>query len=149
MALIFPERKKDWLKDAQKRQNAKYEYSDPVMLKTDKKWDPNGWYYDEEKRKWVSPDYIDSSKNTKWEWNERARMWVDPKQMDSQRGEQGYHTVRNKWEEYKREEEKIESLRTQVKLTNEEKELAKQIKIDRSQPSYEEWKAAREREGNK
>lgn len=142
-------KKKDWLKDAQKRQNARYEYSDPVSLKTKKKWDPNGWYYDEDKKKWVSPDYIDSSKNTSWEWNERARMWVDPAQMDSRRGERGYEAVREKWDELKREEETKEALKPHVHLTSEEKELAKQIRISRTEPTFEEWKAAREKEQGK
>lgn len=147
--LGFRHKRKDWLSEAQKHQNAKNEYSDPMTLRTDKKWDPNGWYYDEEKKKWVSPDYIDSSKNTRWEWNERARMWVDPTQMDTQRGAQGYETVRQKWDELKREEETIESLRTHVHLTDEEKELAKQIRVDRKEPTFEEWKATREKEQGK
>ena len=69
----FNWKRKDWMTEAQKRQNAKYEYSDPVL----------------------------------------------------------------------------ESSTPRGQLTHEEKELAKQIHIDRSRPTFEEWKAAREREQEK
>lgn len=32
---------------------------------TQKKWTTTGWYYDEQKGEWVSPDYANSRKNTK------------------------------------------------------------------------------------
>ena len=87
-------KKKDWLNEAQKRQNAKYEYSDPVKPRVGQKWNEDGWYYDETKGKWVSPDYSDASKNTRWVWNEKARMWVDSAQMDQEKAEAGYEEVR-------------------------------------------------------
>lgn len=135
-------KRKDWLNEAQKRQNAKYEYTDPVIPKVGQKWNEDGWYYDEEKGKWVSPDYSDASKNTSWKWNEGARMWVDATQMDQRKTEAGYEVVKEKWNQLRREEAKIDSLRAYVYLTPEERELAKQIQIDRSHPSFEEWKAA-------
>lgn len=67
---------KDWLKEAQERQNKRYEYSDPA----------------------------------------------------------------------KRQPTKAEKLRN--KLSIEEKELAKQIHIDHSQPTFEEWKANNEQDQN-
>ena len=57
---------KSWLEEAQERHQKRSESMDPVSSKPiKKKWSPSGWYYDEEKEKWVSPDYLDSSKNTK------------------------------------------------------------------------------------
>lgn len=161
----------DWMQNANARQQNRYEYSDPQWTRNNGKWSPSGWYFDEQKQKWVAPDYVDSSRNTRWEWNERAKMWVDPEQMNTQKHEDGYEIARQRWEAYKREEEakeaeiieaqrekaRIERHQRQVLreknapvyLTEEEKELAKKIKVDRSQPSFEEWKAAREREQGK
>lgn len=55
----------DWLHNATARQNNRYEYTDPSWAQKEKKWSPTGWYYDEEKEKWIPPDYLDSRKNTK------------------------------------------------------------------------------------
>ena len=63
----------------------------------EKRWTTSGWYYDEEKEKWISPDYTNSKANTK-----------------------------------------VPKFRTPEEL-----EQAKLIKVDRSRPTYEEWKAAR------
>ena len=69
----FNWKRKDWMEEAQKRQNARYDYTDPVL----------------------------------------------------------------------------ESSTPKGQLTREEKELAKQIHISRTEPTFEEWKAAREREQGK
>ena len=66
----------DWLVQAQERQNRIYEYTDPVRT-VEKKWSPTGWYYDDEKREWVAPDYIVEEANTRWEWNDEKRIWID------------------------------------------------------------------------
>ena len=161
----------DWMQDANARQKNRYEYYDPEWTKDNGKWSPSGWYYDEKKGKWIPPDYMDSSRNTRWEWNERAKMWVDPEQMNREKNEVSYEEIRQRWKDYKKTEEAKEAeiieaqrekirierhqqqalreMNQTVELTPEEKELAKKIRVDRSQPSYEEWKAAREQENNK
>ena len=265
IGITFARKKKNWLSDAQKRQNAKYEYTDPVSLKTEKKWTPDGWYYDEEKERWVSPDYKDGKANTSiptyegqresysrrqeaasdfptgdlkwsptgwywdekkgkwvspdykdakantnmptyeernnfqnqppkrksddwlqnaqerqnaryeysdplkpkkgWVYNERARMWVDGDQFDQEQHRIAYEENRRKWEAYRQAEDAKEAERWEAiqekkrierhqreviqemnNLTPEEEELAKKIRVDRSKPTFEEWKAARERE---
>lgn len=135
-------KKKDWLSQAQERQNRRYEYNDPVKPKKQKKirnrtWTTDGWYFDEDQKKWVGPDY-----QPDWEYNSKTRMWVDADQLNEKRYGEANKQVRQKWENLKREEAQLEALRTTVYLTDEEKELAKQIRIDRTQPTYEEWKAA-------
>lgn len=271
ISVIIHKRKKNWLSEAQKRQNTRYEYTDPVKPKTEKKWNPDGWYFDEEKGRWISPDYKEARKNTSmsaheepkgkaiqqrkevapdfstkemkwspggwywdekkgkwispdykdasantnmptyeekhsppqshnqwtndwvynasarqnnryeytdpvkpkkgWVYNERARMWVDGDQFDQEQHQRAYEENRRKWAAYKAEEDakeaehweeietkkRIERHQREVlremnnfgELTPEEKELAKQIKIDRSQPTFEEWKAAKEQEQEK
>lgn len=121
----------DWVYNASARQNNRYEYSDPV-------------------------------KEPKWTYNERARMWVDAEQMEQERHKQAYEENRRRWQAYEegeaereraiererqtqREEQRfIDELhreRDSIILTDEEQNLAKQIRVDRSMPSFEEWKA--------
>lgn len=151
----------DWITKAQKRQTKIYEYTDPHKA-GEKQWSPTGWYYDEEKGKWVSPDYRDGSKNTSlptyeaskdWLYNESARIWVNADQLERNRHQQAYLENRKRWKnfaEQEAEEMRIQAaLREQRKpaeLTQEEKDLSKQIRPDRAEPSYEEWKAARLKE---
>lgn len=125
----------DWVHNASARQNNRYEYSDPV-------------------------------KEPKWTYNERARMWVDAEQMEQERHKQAYEENRRRWQAYEeaeaekeraiererqaqREEQRfIDELhreRDSIILTDEEQNLAKQIKIDRSMPSFEEWKAEQQK----
>lgn len=115
----------DWLKKAVKRQQNRYEYTDPIKPK-------------------------------QWAYNENARMWVDAEQLEQERHQQAYEENRRKWQAYeakeaaKEEEQRrvqrvIDEIKKPVCLTEEEKELAKQIHIDRSQPTFEEWKAEQKR----
>lgn len=125
----------DWVYNANARQNNRYEYSDPA-------------------------------KEPKWTYNERARMWVDAEQMEQERHKQAYEENRRRWQAYEeaeaekeraiererraqREEQRfIDELhreRDSIILTDEEQNLAKQIKIDRSMPSFEEWKAEQQK----
>ena len=128
----------DWVYNASARQNNRYEYSDPV-------------------------------KTPKWTYNERARMWVDEDQLEQERHKRAYEENRRKWQAYeaaeaKKEEERQRAREVQneierhqkavmaeinkpIYLTPEEQELAKQIRVERNGPTFEEWKAAREQEG--
>ena len=85
----------NWAKNASARPNNRNKYTDPVWPKSEKKWSPTGWYWDEKKGLWIPPDYLNSKQNTK----------------------------------------------VSEPLTPEERELSKQIHINRSQPTFEEWKA--------
>lgn len=132
---VHNQRTEDWVYNANARQNNRYEYSDPV-------------------------------KEPKWTYNERARMWVDEEQLEDERHRQAYEENRRKWKAYEaaeaerewaREQERqlereneqvIEALhreRTSIILTEEEKELSKQIKRQRSGPTFEEWKAQQQK----
>lgn len=151
----------DWLTQAQDRQNHIYEYTDPHKA-GEKQWTPTGWYYDEGKKKWVSPDYRDGRKNTNlptyeaskdWLYNESARMWVDSEQLEQHRHQRAYQENRKRWKDFaeqeaeeKRIQEALREQRKPAELTQEEKDLSKQIRPDRAEPSYEEWKAARLKE---
>lgn len=86
----------NWMHNANARQNNRYEYTDPKWSTNEMKWSPTGWYWDDKKKEWIPPDYMNAKANTKI---------------------------------------------PTVYLTPEEKELAKQIKVDHSRPSFEEWKA--------
>lgn len=135
-------KKKDWLSQAQERQNNRYEYSDPAKTQKPKKlrhhtWTTDGWYYDENQKKWIGPDY-----QPEWEYNPKTRMWVNADQLNKKLYREASEKVRQKWENLRKEEAELEALRTPIYLTEEEKELAKQIRVDRTQPTYEEWKAA-------
>ena len=147
----------DWLTQAQNRQNRSYEYTDPYKS-IEKQWTPTGWYYDEENKKWVSPDFRDGRKNTNlptydapqdWHYNESTRIWVDAEQL-----ERGRHqlTYQEKWKwwtdfaEQEAEEIRIQSaLREQRKPAEltQKKDLSQKIRPDRTQLPYEEWKVAR------
>lgn len=148
-SILGKSKKKDWLSQAQERQNNRYEYNDPIKPQKTKRlrnrtWTTDGWYYDEDRKKWVGPDY-----QPDWEYNAKTRMWVDADQLNERRYGEANEQIRQKWETLKREEAQLEALRAPVYLTDEEKELAKEIRIDRKGPSYEEWKAARERQEQK
>lgn len=122
----------DWVTDANARQNNRYEYMDP-------------------------------EKPTKYTYNERARMWVDEEQLEQERHRKAYEENRKRWQEYeeeeirrerereeaRREEQRIQAIMDQRKhivLTPEEQELAKQIRIERKGPTFEEWKAEKLRQ---
>lgn len=120
----------DWVYNANARQNNRYEYSDPI-------------------------------KEPKWTYNERARMWVDEEQLEEERHRQAYEENRRRWKAYEEEEaerertreqerqlerenaqliEELHKERKRIILTEEEKELSKKIKVQRSKLSFEEWK---------
>lgn len=122
----------DWVTDANARQNNRYEYMDPV-------------------------------KPTQYTYNEKARMWVDQEQLEQERHRKAYEENRKRWQEYeadlarrerereeaRREEQRIQAIMDQRKhivLTPEEQELAKQIRIVRNGPTFEEWKAEKLRQ---
>ena len=131
----------------------------------DMKWSPTGWYWDEKKGKWISPDYEYSQAKKKWVYNESVRMFVDAEQTDPIKNRAAYERTRQKWQEYREAEEAkdranwearqqarererhydsvIEEMNKPVYLTPEEQELIKQFRINREMPTYEEWKAAR------
>lgn len=120
----------------------------------DEKPDENDWLYRATKRQQARYEYSDPVKPKKWVYNERARMWVDGDQLEEERHRRAYEENRRKWQIYEQKvaEQEAEERRVQaildemhrpIYLTEEEKELAKQIKKDRSQPTYEKWKAAK------
>ena len=73
------------------------------MKPYEKKWHPNGWYYDEKKEKWVGPDYqaehgaksptgwtydrdtllwnppdsLSAEAEKKWRWDPEKQIWID------------------------------------------------------------------------
>lgn len=122
----------DWVTDANARQNNRYEYMDPT----------------------TPPQYV---------YNEKTRMWVDREQLDKERSQKAYQENRQKWKAYEEEEIQkerdreearriskeierhqqavMEKMRKPIILTPEEQELAKQIRVVRNGPTFEEWKA--------
>lgn len=89
-------REKDWLKEAQKRQQSRYEYEDELRRRTDKarkeeslsrqgsvyisrngKWSPTGWYYDPKTDIWYPPDYLSEESKQRWAWDPEKRIWID------------------------------------------------------------------------
>ena len=95
--------------------------------------------------------------NEKWTYNEKTRMWVETNQLDQESNLRKIERTRANWKAYERkeaekEEERqrvekaIKEARQTIQLTDEEKELAHKIHIANKEPSYEEWKAAREAE---
>lgn len=127
----------DWVTDANARQNNRYEYMDPAQ----------------------PPQYI---------YNEKSRMWVDREQLEQEQHRKAYEENRRKWKEYEEEEIRrerereearrinkeierhqqavMEEMRRPIILTPEEQELAKQIRIKRNGPTFEEWKAEKLRQ---
>lgn len=51
----------------------------------------------------------------------------------------------DKWDNICYENAKREQKESETKLTEQEKELSKRIYLNRDQPTYEEWKAAKEK----
>lgn len=149
--------KNDWINEAQKRQQKRHEYTDPAPQPQEPtiykaqhgQWSPTGWTFNEKNQSWEPPDYISNeipakSDGNGWTWNENAKIWVRADQLDSEKHQQAYEAVRRKWLEYYEEQAMLEELRPpKIQLTDEEKETAKRIKIDRTNPTYEEWKAAK------
>lgn len=111
----------------------------------EKKWNPNGWYYDEEKRKWIAPDYkyVQDGKFTPkyqaehgaksptgWTYNRDTMKWDPPKQLieESKR--------KWRWDEEKRiwiDQEKEARI----------KRYREYRKAQGKEPTYEEWKEAK------
>lgn len=123
---------KDWVSEAQERQNKRYEYSDSFMNQTktqenwnehyarhsdtpfksyNGKWYTNGWVYNEETNRWDPPDYLSEESARKWKWDEEKQIWIDQDKLERQ-------------ERYRKFREGKE-------------------------PTYEEWKAARLKEQQK
>lgn len=55
---------------------------EPIEYKPKKKfrgreWYPTGWYWDEDKRSWIPPDYIKEESQNRWRWDEEKRIWID------------------------------------------------------------------------
>lgn len=98
------------------------------------------------------PIYVDIDENGRYVYNESAKMWVDKSQCDPQENKRKYEENRKRWTDHERqlaekEQERLrvekifEESRKYPNLTEEEIELAKQIRINRNGPTYEEWKA--------
>lgn len=127
LAIIFllfthGSKKRDWLADAQKRQQTRFEYLNgkPSTTKTKeqpskaqqdgytgkRKWYPTGWTFNEKTGLWEAPDYITKDAHSKWEWDDKKQVWIDTKK-------------KQQMERYKKFREGKE-------------------------PTYEEWKASQE-----
>lgn len=117
------------------------------------------------KKNYVEEAYKQNrKKDGQWEFNENAEIWVNSEQLDSLKGERANENVRLKWEEVNRQEAAKEIERKRIAerehyqnaviaemnepiyLSQEEKELAKHIHVNRDHPTYEEWKAQRLKE---
>ena len=69
---------KNWLEQAQNRQQIRFDYLNPHTQKAaEKKWTSEGWYWDEEKQLWIAPDYLKTEAKRKWKWDEKKKIWTD------------------------------------------------------------------------
>lgn len=114
-------RSDDWLKNAQERQQKRYEYEDPYFAKSKPGPEPkdskimfeSGWSWNEENKLWEPPSNASAESKKKWEWDAERQIWVD---VEQQKRLERYNEFRKK---------------------------------QGKGPTYEEWKAAREAERNK
>ena len=111
----------------------------------EKRWNANGWYYDEEKQKWIAPDYRymhdgefvpeyqaehGAKSPTGWTYDRDKLKWEPPKELMEESARKW------RWDPDK-----------QIWI-DQEKEARKQRyqeywKDKRTEPTYEEWRAAK------
>lgn len=89
-------REKDRLREAQQRQQSRYEYEDELRRRMENsrkkaslgqqskvyaskngKWSSTGWYYDPKTDKWYPPDYLSEESAKRWAWDPEKRIWID------------------------------------------------------------------------
>lgn len=111
----------------------------------EKKWHPNGWYYDDKKDKWVAPDYQyvqdeefkpvyeaehGAKSPTGWTYDRDKLKWDPPKELSEESARKW------RWDPEKRI------------WIDQDKEARMQRyreywKDKRTEPTYEEWRAAK------
>lgn len=42
-----------------------------------KTWSPTGWYWDDDKRAWIPPNYLSKESQEKWKWDPEKEIWID------------------------------------------------------------------------
>lgn len=42
-------------------------------------WTPTGWYWDEKKREWIPPDFLNQESQERWKWDKKKKIWIDLK----------------------------------------------------------------------
>ena len=75
--------KNDWLRNAIKRENRRFEASRPEQAKPtsrpdqERTWYPTGWTWNDETKRWEPPDYLVDECHSRWRWDEEKEIWVD------------------------------------------------------------------------
>ena len=107
-----------------------------------KQWKPNGWYYDDEKGKWIGPDFpSDESKSLSLRnvFKKRIKQPPKPSKEDPKWYPNGwyYDSKAGKWigPDY----EVTPDPEADIRL----KRYYERRKAEGREPTYEEWKAAR------
>ena len=71
----------DWLRNAIKRENKRFDASRPTKAITksspERTWYPTGWTYNEKTGKWDPPDYLSEETHKKWRWDEEKQIWIN------------------------------------------------------------------------
>ena len=144
----------DYSYNTQKQETKRWDYTDPTSKprkshttkpENEPNWYPTGWTWNEEKQLWEPPDYLSQESHDRWEWNETSRIWVDKSQMNKEANAKKREEVKQNWNKYQQNN----APKPKVHLTEEEKELARKIHVEREKISFEEWKAAKQAEKNK
>ena len=113
-----------------------------------KKWKPSGWYYDDEKGKWISPDFSENKSQVSL-MPSKKKWWKQPPKPTE--GEPKWYP--NGW--YYDETRGMwtgPDFKTDDEIKEQEARKAKYYerrKAEGREPTYEEWKAAREWEQEK
>lgn len=110
-----------------------------------KQWNPNGWYFDEEKGKWIGPDYTEgkSAPVTLRPSKSKARKQPPkPSKEDPKWYPSGwyYDSKTGKW--VGPDFEVTPDPKADIRL----KQYYERRKAEGREPTYEEWKASREAE---
>lgn len=50
---------------------------EPVYESRKGEWSPTGWFYDNEKKEWIPPDYSAEESRLKWRWDDDKKIWID------------------------------------------------------------------------
>lgn len=113
-----------------------------------KQWKPNGWYYDDEKGKWISPDFPENKSQVSLMPSIKKRWKQPPKpSKDEPKWYPNgwyYDEVKRMWTgpDYQTDEEVKEQEARKARYYE-------RRRAEGREPTFEEWKAAREREQGK
>lgn len=144
----YEENRRHW--EAYQRYEAELEIRREQRRKTpaaenERTWYPTGWTLDTDTGIWEPPDYISLESDERWRWDPEKRIWIDKQKETANR-------ALAKAERDRREIQMAAGIVPSEPddiVTPEEWAQARKIherEKANKQPSFEEWKAARQKE---